>query len=230
MHSDGQKAPYQDCFYCGGCGCNNPRLDVKPNLPAGDRERLDVTFEIKMDINEIRHYLAHNGKLIPAREAEGQVPDTYGLYTILIDDPRNLPSPFSDYMLDRDHTILYLGKASGSFLFKRLVKNDLRHKGHATFFRSLGAVLGHYPQKGSLANKANQDNYRFSDPEKERIVDWINKHLVVRCLALSPAEIAFERQLIADLVPVLNIDGNPGVLQELNELREKCKAIARSEK
>ena len=24
----------------GGCGCNNPRLDVKPNLPAGDRERL----------------------------------------------------------------------------------------------------------------------------------------------------------------------------------------------
>jgi len=40
MHSDGQKAPYQDCFYCRGCGCNNLCLDVKPTLPAGDPERL----------------------------------------------------------------------------------------------------------------------------------------------------------------------------------------------
>jgi hypothetical protein len=181
-----------------------------------------------MDFNEIRLYLSHNGKLIPAREAERQVPDAYGLYSILIDDPRNLPSPFSDYMFDLDHTIIYLGKASGSFLSKRLVKNDLRHKGHATFFRSLGAVLGYYPQKGSLANKANQDNYRFSHPEKKLIVEWINEHLAVRCLALSPAEIAFERQLIADLTPVLNIDGNPDTLQEIKDLREKCKAIARS--
>ena len=35
-------------------------------------------------------------------------------------------------------------------LNKRMLKQELRSKGHGTFFRSIGAVLGFRPDKGSL--------------------------------------------------------------------------------
>ena len=90
-----------------------------------------------MDIDEVRLYLGRTGKLIPAVEADTRVPEAHGLYSIHIDDALNLRSPFSDYMISRKHDMLYLGKAARSFLSKRLVKNDLRHKGHGSFFRSM---------------------------------------------------------------------------------------------
>ncbi len=42
-----------------------------------------------------------------------------------------------------------------------MLGNELRARGHGTFFRSLGAVLGYLPPKGSLKGKSNQNNYTF---------------------------------------------------------------------
>jgi hypothetical protein len=183
----------------------------------------------EVELEEIRRYLERDGELIPASEAEACVPDKHGLYSIIIDGPGSLPAPFSDYMRRKEHRVIYLGRASGAFLSKRLVENDLRHKGNATFFRSLGAVLGYSPPKGSLFGKANQENYRFKNPDKQEIVDWINEHLEIRCIPLKLEDIALERRIINDLRPVLNIDGNPDVPRELIDLRDECKTIARTQ-
>ena len=179
-----------------------------------------------MDIDEVRLYLGRTGELIPATEAETWVPEAHGLYSIHIDDARNLPSPFSDYMISRKHDMLYLGKAARSFFSKRLVKNDLRHKGHGSFFRSLGAVIGYTPEPGSLVNKKNRTNYRFSQSARQSIVEWIDEHLAVRCLGLGSDEIAFEPNLIDFFRPVLNDVHNPDVLPELRKLRKRCRSVA----
>ena len=182
-----------------------------------------------MTYDNIRLYLQQDGELIPASEAEVLVPEKNGLYSIVIDKPDSLPPPFSEYVSRGGHNVIYIGKAFPANLTTRLVKNDLRHKGNATFFRSLGAVLGYFPPQGSLVGKENSRNYRFRDPEKQQIVDWINEHLGVRCKELEPEEIALEQALIEDLRPVFNIVWNPDVLQELKALRAKCRLIALTE-
>jgi hypothetical protein len=179
-----------------------------------------------MNRQEIELFLAFEGPLIPAREAEELVEDKYGLYSIVIDDPRHLSDPFSRYMTEKDHKVIYLGKAEKQYFSKRLVENDLRHKGQGSFFRSLGAVLGYRPEKGSLVGKANQNNYRFNPSDTPEIVTWINNLLSVRYLQLESDEIALELKIIDSLRPVFNIKGNPDVLQDLLDARRACKEIA----
>ena len=60
-----------------------------------------------------------------------------------------MPTPFGDLLVVRDMILIYLGKA-GNNLRKRLGEKELCHKRSATFFRSLGAVLGYRPPTGSL--------------------------------------------------------------------------------
>ena len=47
------------------------------------------------------------------------------------------------------------------------------------FLEVSGAVLGFLPPFGSLIGKNNQNNYKFSDEDKMKIIDWINSNLVV---------------------------------------------------
>ena len=87
----------------------------------------------------------------------------------------NLPERFMLELKNRNHNILYIGLASKS-LNKRMLKQELRSKGHGTFFRSMGAVLGFRPDKGSLQHK-NKRNYKFNDENKIQIIQWINDNL-----------------------------------------------------
>ena len=96
-----------------------------------------------------------------ASEIDSQVPHNSGLYCIRIKNANALPAPFGRILKERNINIIYIGIASKS-LNRRMLNQELRAIGHGTFFRSLGAMLGYRPPKGSLNDKANKRNYKFS--------------------------------------------------------------------
>jgi hypothetical protein len=88
------------------------------------------------------------------------VPYAPGLYCIRLKKGAKLPEPFGSTLAKRGHNILYIGIATAS-LNHRFWGQELHAKGHGTFFRSMGAVLGYRPEKGLLIEKKNQRNYTF---------------------------------------------------------------------
>lgn len=86
-----------------------------------------------------------NGNTIESKE---------GYYSIWITNTKKLPTVFHNELVRRKTNLLYIGIASGSLL-KRLYLQELQHRNPATFFRSIGAVLGYRPEPGSLAGKKN---------------------------------------------------------------------------
>lgn len=125
----------------------------------------------------------------------------------------------------REHNILYIGIASKS-LNKRFLNQELRAKGHGTFFRSIGSVLGFRPAKGSLKNKANKKNYKFSYSDKIKIIEWINFNLSVNWIDYAIDLENIETHLIKNYLPLFNLAKNPLPLKELSTLRAKCIIIA----
>ena len=158
---------------------------------------------------------------------ETDIPQVPGLYAIRINDTNKLPIDFNKILQDRKHNILYIGIASKS-LRKRLWNQELRAKGHGTFFRSLGAMLGYFPEKGSLNNYKNKSNYTFSESDKNKIIQWIEKNLYINFTVLSDNLNKIETDLIETHLPLINIDKNPQKCQLLIQLREVCKTIANS--
>lgn len=177
-----------------------------------------------MEGEDIFQQLTEGVPLISARNAIRVIPHNSGLYTIFINDHNNLPSPFGDYLDEKGTTLIYLGK--GNSLNERLVEQDLRHQKPSTFFRGLGAILGFRPPAGSLRDKSNQNNYKFTPRDTQTIISWIDEHLQVRWVVLDPEDIAHESALIGKLCPLLNTRHNPEKLPELAELREECRRIA----
>lgn len=162
-----------------------------------------------------------------ASDVDGEVPDLPGLYAIRIKDASYLPSPYGEAAVARGTDLLYLGQATRRTLRRRFVDNELRGKGHGTFFRSIGAVLGYRPPVGSLIGKANPRNYRFSLADTDEIIDWINRHLEVSWVALDVDDIhQSEVALIRAHRPLLNLRDNPAAIPELSALRRACAVIA----
>ena len=159
-------------------------------------------------------------------ETEKTVPDKPGYYSIWVDKANSLPEPFSTELRIRKSNLLYIGIASGS-LKSRLVEQELQHKKPATFFRSLGAVLGYRPAKGSLANKTNKSNYRFSISDSEEIKEWIKRHLKIQFASVDIIERNIESTIIRESVPLFNGTHNPKKSGELSKLRSECRRIAR---
>jgi hypothetical protein len=119
---------------------------------------------------------ANNCKTITS--CEQNIPDKPGLYCIRVVRPEAFAKPFAEVLKNRNHDIVYIGLASQS-LKKRFLGQELRAKGHGTFFRSLGAVLGYKPAAGSLVEKLNQNNYKFSSSDEKKIIKWIEDNLVI---------------------------------------------------
>lgn len=117
-------------------------------------------------------------------------------------------------------------EATGQTLKNRFLGNELRGRGHGTFFRSLGAVLGFRPPMGSLIGKGNQRNYRFSAADSAAIVDWINENLEVSWVASDVGVHAAEVTLIGKHTPLLNLRDNPRALRAVTELRALCRRVA----
>jgi hypothetical protein len=174
---------------------------------------------------EISHRLA-NDAVTPARDAEKIVPCGPGFYSIIVDDPMNLPEPFGSILSKRGTPLLYIGVASKS-LQERLVTQDLRHKRPSTFFRGIGAILGFRPPRGSLIGKGNQNNYRFDRADTEEIIAWIDKHASVRYIEVDTSQHPKAEALaISQHRPLVNKHHNPQALSVLEDLREECRRIA----
>ncbi len=182
-----------------------------------------------MHISNIIEQLCSTAMLMPASQADKLVPHHPGLYSIFVDEPRNLPAPFGEYLSQKGTRIIYVGKADDS-LQCRLVQQDLRHRcGASTFFRGIGAVIGFRPPVGSLRGKRNRNNYRFSETDTLAIINWIDRRLSVRWVATPLEQIGtFEPEAIRTLRPLLNWTHNPDKLQELAALRAECRRIALS--
>lgn len=151
---------------------------------------------------------------------ESLIPNIPGLYAIRIKDISALPHPFSDELQKRGHNLLYIGKASKS-LRKRLWHQELNHKNSATFFRSIGAILGFRPGKGTLYGKDTR-NYKFSEEDTNKIIRWINDNLLVNILPLQDNIEDTESALIKEHRPIINISKNPYRMSIMSELRDEC--------
>jgi len=181
---------------------------------------------ITADSNLLKKILINEKNFKTITSCEHNIPDTPGIYCIRIKEPKKLDAVFSSILLERSHTIMYIGIATKS-LQKRFLKQELRAKGHGTFFRSLGAILGFVPEEGSLVGKRNQNNYKFSSQNEQNIIQWINENLTINWVSITDHLNSIENELITQYLPLLNIASNPAALNEVKQLRHKCKAIAR---
>ncbi|WP_304016506.1 GIY-YIG nuclease family protein [Nonlabens dokdonensis] len=218
---------------------NYPRLFVKKNgqielksttgiieTPIVSKmERLSVKTSIE-DHSLLQKILMNEKNFNTVVDCEDKIPPEPGLYCVRIKNSNALPSTFQNLLKERKHNIIYIGLASKS-LQKRFLNQELRAKGHGTFFRSLGAVLGYQPEFGSLRDKKNKNNYKFSKQDEVEIINWINEHLLINWVTVSENLNEIENELIKENLPLLNIAGNPGAVDEVRFLRDRCKMVAR---
>lgn len=175
---------------------------------------------------EIETALLDPTRFQSARDVDTQVPPDFGLYAIRVRDIAVVPEPYRSVVEARRSNLLYLGEATKRTLQHRFLGNELRGRGHGTFFRSLGAVLGYRPPAGSLEGKANQRNYRFAPSDSAAVVEWINANLEVSWVVLDKDIHTNEVALIQRHTPLLNLRDNPRALSELSALRTLCCDIA----
>lgn len=183
--------------------------------------------EISDNSTLIEKVLLNEKNYKSANSIDSIVPNEPGLYCIRITKLERLPAPFDMHLKNRGHNILYIGIAKNS-LRTRFLNQELRANGHGTFFRSIGAVLGFRPVKGSLNKKANKQNYTFKPDDEQKIINWININLIVNWVAFKGDFEGNETGIIQRHLPLLNIAKNPMALSELIELRAECVRIANS--
>jgi hypothetical protein len=151
-----------------------------------------------------------------------------GYYSIWVINTKKMPSLFYKELVKRKTNLLYIGIASGS-LYKRLFLQELQHRNAATFFRSIGAVLGYRPEPGSLTGKRNQNNYKFNKEHTKAIVEWINDNLEIVFHYGPTNDSVNEKNLIEKYKPLLNWSHNPEPFMPLKVLKDKCRFIARNQ-
>jgi hypothetical protein len=198
---------------------------IKSPLPQ-PTSKIKVEQIVNQDIELLCKVLMNEKNFKSANDIDNLIPDEPGLYCIRIKDHQLLHAPYNTILKERKHNIIYIGIASQS-LKKRFLGQELRAKGHGTFFRSIGAVLGFAPEPGSLIDKKNQNNYTFSSDNEKKIIQWMNQNLVVNWVKINQDFNSIENDLIKAYLPLINIAGNPGALKELSDLRDRCKRISR---
>lgn len=147
-----------------------------------------------------------------------------GLYCIRLKLGSSLPKKYQDILERRQHKYIYVGKAERTL--RQRLEQELMHKRPGTFFRSIGCVLGYEPIVGHLIGMRNQNNYKFSTEITNEIIEWLGNNIEVSIINYD-GNFGIEKSIIEILCPLLNIDNNPLVLQELNEDRQRCRDIAR---
>lgn len=166
------------------------------------------------------------GEFVSVGALSGEmVPDVPGLYCIKLRKGVRLPAKYGKA---REDGVIYIGQASTS-LYQRFWRQELNHHGAATFFRSIGAMLGYLPPKGSLLGKKNQNNFKFSPEDTEAIRKWMRESLTVNFIAFSTETMDdVEKKLIDKYRPLVNYAHNPDYSRELEAVKDKCREYARS--
>jgi hypothetical protein len=147
-----------------------------------------------------------------------------GFYAIRLKGGSSLPIRYQSRLNERQTRIIYIGKAEGQSLSKRLGQ-ELQHSSPGTFFRSIGAVLGKTPIPGSLNDYSNKKNYKFKISDTQEIIDWLSENVDVAIAPFS-GDFSIENEIIANYSPLLNHTGNPNKCLELMEDRAECRRIA----
>lgn len=187
-------------------------------------EIIEIAIQSDNQTEIIRVLLEHNN-FKKVSDIKNEIPEEPGIYCIKIIDNQSLPFPFNEIVIKNNQNYLYIGIANRN-LKKRLLRNELRGEGHGTFFRSLGAILGFKPPKGSLVGKVNSYNYKFSSEDQGLIVSWIDNNLLVNWIELKEGLKQTEALLIETIKPLLNISHNKFVNEEFSKLRSECINIA----
>lgn len=186
---------------------------------------INETFESKVSNSNLDEILC-NGKFTSAKDLDKSANlNCTGFYCIRLKEGSELPEKYQKHLDQRSNRIIYIGKAEGQTLKKRFLGQELRAKGHGTFFRSIGAVLGYFPEKGSLCDYKNKKNYKFSPAIQEEIIYWINSNLEVSWIAYN-GNFAIEKTLISKYFSLLNDTYNPKKLTELAMDKAHCRLIA----
>jgi len=174
--------------------------------------------------------LLDKSSFVPAENINRtNLPVVTGLYCIKVIDMNNsgFQGEFQKKFMEHKNPIIYIGKSDSSTLKERLFQ-ELRAEKHGTFFRSLGAVLGYLPPKGSLKMKKNKRNYKFSKTDELSIISWIDTYLEVSWVEVKSNIGEIEKELIKLHTPLLNIIHNPSRLQFLSDVRKNCREFAKS--
>lgn len=202
-----------------------PKTKVNQTRKQLPKQVIKATQILSADTNLLEKILINEKNFKIVGSIDNLVPEYAGLYCIRIADVNKLPKPFNTILAERKHNIIYIGIATEN-LKKRLLNQELRAKGHGTFFRSIGALLGHRPPKGSQTTKANKRNYKFSQTDEQKIINWINENLKVNWIEYNGDFGALETRLITKYTPLINLAKNPLALQQLSDLRKECVQIA----
>lgn len=166
-----------------------------------------------------------HGVFKKAELIDNKLPEQTGFYCIKLAKGSQLPTRYQEHLNRREHQIIYIGKAEGQTLKKRFLGQELRAKGHGTFFRSIGAVLGFLPEVGSLKNAKNKNNYKFKPNEEQKIIQWINQNLEVNWVTYT-GDFSIESHWISKYCPLLNDSHNPLKLNELRIDKANCRKVA----
>jgi hypothetical protein len=154
------------------------------------------------------------------------VPEGHGVYAVWAKDLDDLPEPFRTAARERATRLLFIGSATGRSLRRRMVHDELEGRGHGTFFRSIGVVLGYRPLVGSLVGSANHLDFGFETEDVIAITDWLRRHVEVSWVEVEDAPEDVAAGLIHEYTPLLNLRGNPEALPQLKELRKVAVMIA----
>ena len=147
-----------------------------------------------------------------------------GLYAIKVKDISIFPNQLLEEIESQDSAIIYIGKASRSL--KKRLEEECRGKRHGTFFRGIGALMNLKPPKGSLIGKSNSNNYKFSQSDSIKIVNWMNENLLFSHLKVEKNIDFVEQNLIKHFQPILNTTHNPKKSKYLAALRKECRNVA----
>ena len=91
------------------------------------------------------------------------------------------------------------------------------------------AVLEYLPIEGHLKGRSNQNNYKFSDSDRNGIIKWLSDNVEVSIVTYD-GDFGIENELISKYCPLLNDSHNPMKLKELKEDKDKCRKYARGDK
>lgn len=223
---DSRVKSYPDLFNkSGGRIFLKSKLGIVPKKAILKQKQVSVD-KIASDSNLLMKVLINEKNFKTINSSEQDIPDIPGLFSIRIKDPKVLDTVFLNVLTERNHSIIYISRASKS-LQKQFLNEELRAKGHGAFFRSLGAVLDYVPEEGSLIGQSNQNNYKFSALNEQKIIEWIDANLIINWVTVKDNLNAIENELLKQHLPLLNIAGNPGALNNVRVLKNKCREIAR---
>ncbi|MGJ3236295.1 GIY-YIG nuclease family protein [Marivirga sp.] len=142
--------------------------------------------------------------------------------------------PISNYSPSKTE-IIYLGKTQSSGISRVLNTHFGTGKtGSSTVRRTLGALLREelnlipIPRNNSDKIK-NRLSFKFDDSSEQKLTEWMEKHLLISFHPLEISDVPkIEKDLINQLKPVLNIEGNSygQFYIYLKSIRKDCSYIA----